>query len=58
MQNDIVITLLKAEEAKTRLQVYGDYWESLSPENRWGGNFPKWYPGSDFLDPRHFERHV
>ncbi len=43
---------------KEDLQRYGDFWESLSPENRWGGNFPKWFPGSDFIDTPHFERNV
>lgn len=41
---------------KAALQEIGDYWESLSPENQWGGNFPKWYPGSDFIDCPHFQR--
>lgn len=29
---------------------YGDFWESLRPENRWGGNF------KTLNDPYHFER--
>lgn len=37
---------------KSALQSVGDYWESLSPENKWGGNW------SSFLDLAHFERHV
>jgi hypothetical protein len=41
---------------KEALQRYGDYWESLNPANRWGGNFPKWFPGSTFTDCPHFER--
>lgn len=28
----------------------GEYWESLNPQNRWGGNF------SDLRDTDHFER--
>jgi hypothetical protein len=35
-------------EAKDYKQ-YGDFWESLSPNNRWGGNFPNG-------DANHFER--
>jgi hypothetical protein len=38
--------------SKAALQEIGDYWESLSPENRWGGNF------KTFLDTPHFERNV
>lgn len=30
----------------------GDYWESLSPSNRWGGRF------TSFTDAPHFERNV
>jgi hypothetical protein len=37
---------------KEKLLIYGDFWESLSPENRWGGNF------STIYDPGHFERNV
>jgi D-alanyl-D-alanine carboxypeptidase len=37
---------------KVTLQKYGDYWESLSPVNKWGGNF------STIADTDHFERHV
>lgn len=37
---------------KATLQPIGDYWESLNPKNRWGGNFKK------FLDTPHFERNV
>lgn len=29
---------------------YGEFWESLRPENRWGGNF------SNLVDAVHFER--
>lgn len=37
---------------KDLLQHIGDYWESLSPENKWGGNF------EGFEDTPHFERSV
>jgi hypothetical protein len=34
---------------KAKLQPLGDYWESLSPKNRWGGNWA-------FKDLPHWER--
>ena len=34
------------------LRPYGEFWESLSPENRWGGNF------TTISDADHFERNV
>lgn len=34
----------------------GDYWESLHPHNRWGGNFIK--DGGHINDPDHFERKI
>lgn len=36
-------------ENKSQLQELGDYWESLSPHNSWGGNW------SNFIDCPHFE---
>lgn len=30
----------------------GQYWESLSPQNKWGGNF------KGFVDSNHFERNA
>lgn len=35
-------------EQKSDYKPLGDYWESLDPENRWGGNFPR-------VDCVHFE---
>lgn len=35
---------------KAQLQPIGDYWESLSPKNSWGGNW------NSFKDIPHFER--
>lgn len=35
---------------KATLQVLGDYWESLSSKNSWGGNW------KTFIDTPHFER--
>lgn len=39
-------------KAKGELQKIGDFWESLSPKNRWGGNW------KSFTDCPHFERKV
>jgi len=36
--------------SKEDLQEIGDYWESLSPDNSWGGNWDKKF------DTPHFER--
>jgi len=35
---------------KALLQAIGDYWESLNPINKWGGNW------SSFMDCPHFQR--
>ena len=37
---------------KKALQELGDFWESLSPQNSWGGNW------RSFKDAPHFERRV
>jgi len=37
-------------ESKKILQEIGDFWESLDPKNKWGGNY------KSFLDIPHFER--
>jgi len=37
---------------RTLIQPVGDYWESLNPKNRWGGNW------KTFKDIPHFERNV
>lgn len=34
------------------LELLGKYWESLSTNNRWGGNF------NNFKDTPHFERNI
>ncbi len=39
------------------MEPIGRYWESLSPKNRWGGNFDKdWTKPDNFKDGPHFER--
>lgn len=42
----------KLLNSKSDVQPLGDFWESLHPQNRWGGNF------KNFLDIPHFERNV
>lgn len=37
---------------KQQLAPLGQYWESLNPKNRWGGNF------KSLVDVPHFERNV
>lgn len=37
---------------KNELAPLGEYWESLNPLNRWGGNF------KSLVDTPHFERNV
>ena len=37
---------------KKNIQPLGDYWESLNPLNKWGGNWPP----SIIVDTPHFER--
>ncbi len=39
----------KLIENKEELQFLGDFWESLNPLNRWGGNYKR------FIDCPHFE---
>lgn len=40
----------KLLQSKAELQEFGDFWESLSPKNSWGGNW------NSFKDCPHFER--
>ena len=37
---------------REQLRPVGEYWESLNPQNRWGGNF------KSLVDVPHFERNV
>jgi len=37
---------------KAKLAPLGQFWESLNPKNRWGGNF------NSLVDVPHFERNV
>lgn len=36
----------------------GDYWESLDPKNRWGGDWNKNDIKDGFIDSPHFERNL
>lgn len=39
------------------LRPLGEYWESLDPKNRWGGNFDQdWSRRDPWIDAPHFER--
>lgn len=42
----------KLAATKAELAPLGKFWESLSPANRWGGNF------STLVDTPHFERNI
>jgi hypothetical protein len=48
--------ILTREQTKT----FGDFWESLNPKNRWGGNWRGAVDSgkSNFVDVPHFERQV
>jgi hypothetical protein len=38
------------------VKILGDYWESLDPLNRWGGDFNNNDVADGFVDTPHFER--
>lgn len=41
-----------------KIKQLGDFWESLNPANRWGGDFNKNGIQDGFVDTPHFERNV
>ena len=45
-------------QGRDGIKPLGDYWESLRPENRWGGNWRGLVDSgrSSFVDSPHFER--
>lgn len=44
---------------REELRPLGEFWESLNPKNRWGGNFDRdWTKPDSFVDTPHFERNV
>jgi hypothetical protein len=53
----LYIGALKTKAALGMLRPVGEFWESLSPLNRWGGNFDRdWSRDDSFHDVPHFER--
>ena len=46
----IQLDSLGREQHQAKVQFIGDYWKSLNPKNRWGGEFKSLY------DYMHFER--
>jgi hypothetical protein len=40
------------------VKVLGDFWESLDPLNRWGGDFNQDDKKNGFIDTPHFERYI
>lgn len=40
----------------SKIKILGDYWESLHPDNVWGGDFNKDGIANGFVDTPHFER--
>ena len=46
---DKVMWTMTPAEQKAAFQDVGDYWESIRPGNKWGGNFNSW------TDATHFE---
>lgn len=40
------------------VKVLGDYWETLHPKNRWGGDWNKNNIKDGFIDTPHFEMNV
>ena len=50
---------LDGNAAEEILRPLGVFWESLDPQNRWGGNFDKDFSRKDpWIDAGHFERQV
>lgn len=40
------------------VKILGDYWESLHPKNRWGGDWNKDDKKNGFIDTPHFEMNI
>lgn len=40
------------------VKILGDYWETLHPSNRWGGDWNKNNIKDGFIDVPHFEMHI
>ena len=51
------INALSSSETEDILRPLGKFWQSLSAQNRWGGNFDKDFSRKDpWIDAGHFER--
>lgn len=48
-REDKVMWSMDTDKIKSEFSFLGDYWESLTQGNKWGGNF------KSFFDPTHFE---
>jgi hypothetical protein len=55
---DLIIERDGVQLTRDQIKPYGDYWESLDPRNRWGGNWRGLVDAgrSKFIDAPHFER--
>ena len=40
------------------IKIVGDYWETLHPQNRWGGDWNKNNKKDGFIDTPHFEMNI
>jgi len=57
IHNGVYVPSLPGAQVLALLEPVGKYWESLSPKNRWGGNFDMdWTRKDPFVDAPHFER--
>lgn len=55
---DLVLLIDGKVATREQIKPLGDYWESLNPKNRWGGNWRGLVDSgkSKFVDAPHFER--
>ena len=57
---DLILLTDGAFATRDQIKPLGDFWEKLSPKNRWGGNWRGLVDAgkSTFIDAPHFERGV
>ena len=57
---DLILVVGGKIATREQIKPLGDYWESLDPKNRWGGNWRGLVDSgkSRFIDAPHFERKV
>lgn len=57
---DLILVIDGKVCTREQIKPLGDYWESLDPKNRWGGNWRGLVDSgkSRFVDAPHFERQV